>query len=198
LRGRLDGIALADSVVWDAHKMLRTPTVCAAVLTRDGRALDGTFQEEASYLFHDKEQPGFDFIHRTVECTKAGLGLRLFLVLAAGGEAEAARFVERQVELARSAAERIGREPGFTVAVAPESNIVCFRAQGEDELQLALRRKLLAGGRHYITTTQFRGRRWLRLVFMNPATDLGDVERLLAELDVLRAACPAPGSADQK
>ena len=32
---------------------------------------------------------------------------------------------------------------------------------------------------------------------MNPATDLGDVERLLAELAELRAARPAPGSADQ-
>jgi len=187
LRGRLDGIALADSVVWDAHKMLRTPTVCAAVLVRQGRDLDAAFREEASYLFHDKEQPGFDFIHRTVECTKAGLGLRLFLVLAAEGEAGLARYVERQVALAERAAERIAREPGLELAVAPESNIVCFRAEGDDGLQLEVRRRLLAGGSHYVTTTLLRGRRWLRLALMSPATELVHVERLLAEIAELRA-----------
>jgi L-2,4-diaminobutyrate decarboxylase len=191
LRTRLDGIALADSVVWDAHKMLRTPTVCAAVLVRDARDLDAAFREEASYLFHDKEQPGFDFIHRTVECTKAALGLRLFLVLAAEGEAGLGAYVERQVGLAGEAAARIAREPGLELAVAPESNIVCFRAAGSDGLQLELRRLLLAGGRHYVTTTQLRGRRWLRLALMSPATGLADVERLLAELAELRAGLPA-------
>jgi len=182
LRGRLAGVELADSLVWDAHKMLRAPTLCAAVLVRDHRALDRAFQQEASYLFHDKEQPGFDFLHRTVECTKAALGLRLFLVLAAEGEGAAARFVERQVDLARAAAARLRREPGVEVAVEPESNIVCFRVEGDDALQLELRRRLLERGRHYISSTLYRGRRWLRLALMNPETELGDVERLLEEL----------------
>jgi len=181
-RCRLDGIAQADSVVWDAHKMMRTPTLCTAVLVRDRADLDRAFQQEASYLFHDKDQPGFDFIQRTVECTKSGIGLKLFLALAAEGEAAAGRFVEAQTAFARSAAERIRREPGFEVAVEPESNIVCFRAEGSDELQLELRRRLLENGRHYLTTTGFRGRRWLRITAMNPLTALEDVERLLAEL----------------
>ena len=192
LRHHLDGLALADSMVWDAHKMLRTPTVCAAVLVRDHADLDRAFQQEASYLFHDKDQPGFDSIHRTVECTKAGLGLRLFLVLAAEGEAALGRYIEGRAAFARAAAARIRREPGFEVAVEPESNIVCFRVEGSDELQLELRRQLLERGRHYLTTTGFRGRRWLRITAMNPHTDLDDVERLLSELaDLNRAVPPA-------
>ncbi len=182
LRRHLDGVALADSMVWDAHKMLRTPTVCAAVLVRDHADLDRAFQQEASYLFHPKDQPGFDSIQRTVECTKAALGLRLFLVLAAEGEAAVGRTIERQVAFARAAAERIRRQPGFEVAVEPETNIVCFRAPGSDDDQLELRRRLLETGRHYLTTTGFRGRRWLRITAMNPATTLEDVESLLAEL----------------
>ena len=188
LKARLDGIALADSVVWDAHKLLRTPTVCAAVLVRDSRDLDAAFREQASYLFHEKDEPGFDFIHRTVECTKAALGLRLFLVLAAEGEAGLARYVERQTELAQSAAALIARTPGLELAVAPEINIVCFRIAGSDERQLELRRRLLARGRHYVSTTTFRGRRWLRLALMSPSTQLSDVERLLEELAQLDAS----------
>jgi L-2,4-diaminobutyrate decarboxylase len=182
LRHLLDGIELADSVVWDAHKMLRTPTLATAVLVRDRACLDRAFQQEASYLFHDKDQPGFDFIPRTVECTKSGLGLKVFLALAAEGEAAAGRFVEGQTAFARAAADLIRRQPGFEVAVEPESNIVCFRVQGSDELQLELRRRLLEAGRHYITTTGFRGRRWLRITAMNPATTLDRVADLLEEL----------------
>jgi L-2,4-diaminobutyrate decarboxylase len=182
LKHHLDGIALADSVVWDAHKLLRTPTVCAAVLVRDSRDLDAAFREEASYLFHEKDQPGFDFIHRTVECTKAALGLRLFLVLASEGEAALARYVERQTELAQAAAARIAQVPGLELAVTPELNIVCFRVRGSDERQLEVRRQLVARGRYYISTASFRGRRWLRLALMSPATELSDIDGLLEEL----------------
>ena len=33
----VSGIEQADSVVWDAHKMLRTSSLCAAILVRDVR-----------------------------------------------------------------------------------------------------------------------------------------------------------------
>ena len=42
-RHYLQGIASADSVVWDGHKMMRTPGVCAALLVRDHRTLDTAF-----------------------------------------------------------------------------------------------------------------------------------------------------------
>jgi L-2,4-diaminobutyrate decarboxylase len=189
LRHLLDGVALADSLVWDAHKMLRTPTLCAAVLVRDARHLDGAFRQEASYLFHAKDEPGYDFMPRSVECTKAGLGLRLFLVLASQGEGALAAHLERQTALAATAAQRLGREPGLTVAIRPESNIVCFRVEGSDERQLEIRRRLLAGGRHYVSSAVFRGRRWLRLALMSPATDEAELERLV---EALRAAAGPP------
>jgi L-2,4-diaminobutyrate decarboxylase len=188
LRPRLDGLELADSLVWDAHKMLRTPTLCAAVLVRDGRDLDRAFQQEASYLLHEKDEPGFDFMSRTVECTKAGLGLRVFLSLAAEGEGGTAAYLERQHQLATQVAARLRREPGVEVAVEPESNIVCFRFEGSDGLQFELRRRLLEGGRFYVSSTEFRGQRWLRLALMSATTDLGVIEALLLELQGSLAA----------
>ena len=72
--------------------------------------------------------------------------------------------------------------------MAPPFNIVCFRLEGPDELQLELRKRLLEAGEFYITTTQFRGRRWLRLTLINPETEPEDVRALLAELERLRRA----------
>lgn len=187
-RGLLDGLELADSLVWDAHKMLRTSVLSAAVLVRDGRDLDQAFHEDASYLFHDKEQLGFDFVHRTIECTKAALGLKVFMALAAEGEAALADYWDRQAELAREAARWIRSETGFELAAEPQANIVCFRVEGDDGRQLAIRKRLVEDGRYYISTTEHAGRRWLRLALMNPETSLGDVQALAAEIRRLAAA----------
>ncbi len=193
LRHSVAGIELADSVIWDAHKMMCTPTVCAAVLVRDHRHLDAAFQLDASYLVHDKHQPGIDFLPRAVECTKAGLGLRLFMTLAAMGERGMRAHVERLTGLARDAAGLIAARADLELAVHPETNILCFRAGKDDRVQLEIRRRLLERGRFYVSTTLYRGVRWLRLVFMNPATTLDDVRELLDEVRGIAGGVAAGG-----
>jgi L-2,4-diaminobutyrate decarboxylase len=184
-RNLLKGVDLADSIIWDAHKLMRTPVLCAALLVRDHRTLDNAFEQEASYIFHDKEQPGFDSIHRTVECTKAGLGLKLFLVLAALGEQGVAEYIERQFLLTMEAYEHIQGLPDYECAVKPQSNILCFRIKGNDSLQLKLRDKLITQGDFYLSTTSINNKRYLRLVFMHPDTSMDDVERLIRKIHQL-------------
>ena len=181
-RYRLDGLELADSLIWDAHKLLRTPALCTAVLVKDARNIDQAFQQEASYIFHDKDQPGFDFIHRTVECTKSGLGLKWFFVLAALGERGLAKHVDNQYERARQAFDYIESQPEFVCAAEPQSNILCFRIDGSDSIQLKVRDRLIAQGDFYLSTTEFSGRRYLRLVFNHPDTSLEDIRRLIADI----------------
>jgi len=178
LRYLLNGIEAADSVVWDAHKMLRAPLLCAAVLVREESALNEAFQQEASYLFHDKDQPGIDFAHRTVECTKAALGLKIFFAVAHGGERAVAAVIERQTDLAQAAADLLRTTPGIEVAVQPQTNIVCFRLHGTDALQLAVRKRLTHDGDFYISTAEALGKRWLRLALMNPETTIDDIAEL--------------------
>jgi L-2,4-diaminobutyrate decarboxylase len=176
----MDGVELADSLIWDAHKMLRTPCICAAVLVRDQRRLDAAFAQDASYIFHEKENPGFDFVGRAVECTKASLGLKAFMALAEGGEAGLATHVERQTDLALAAAELIDAQPDFEIAVRPQSNIVCFRlTDGLETASLELRKRLLDRGDYFVTHTVYRGGSWLRLTLMHPQTDLDDIRGLL-------------------
>ncbi|MEE9381613.1 MAG: pyridoxal-dependent decarboxylase, partial [Hyphomonadaceae bacterium] len=92
----MKGVARADSLIWDAHKMMRTSALVAAVLFKDQKHLSGAFQQDGSYIFHDKNQPGFDLAPYTVECTKAALGTKLFWVLAMEGEQGLGDFVARQ------------------------------------------------------------------------------------------------------
>lgn len=178
-KGCLKGVEKADSLIWDAHKLLQTPSLCAALLVREHRHLDTGIHQEASYLFHEKEQPGFDFIQRTIECTKSGLGVKLFFVVAAIGEKGLAEYIDKQYDLAMKSYEYIQKQNDFECPVVPQSNILCFRIEGSDQKQISIRNKLTAEGSFYLTTTLFNEKRYLRLVFMSSNTRLLEVHNLI-------------------
>lgn len=171
----LDGISLADSVIWDAHKMLRTSGLSAAVLVRREGDLDEAFQQQASYLFYGDQ--GFDLISRSVECTKAALGLKVFLNLAWRGERGLGEYVAGRYDTAHRFWELARERPGFVLPYEPESNIVCFRYGDGD--QTVIRERLMAGGAFHLTSTELDGVRHLRVTVMAPATDEQHLEALL-------------------
>ncbi len=188
-RHLLDGVELADSVIWDAHKMLRTSGLCAAVLLRRGHDLTGAFHQRGDYLFDQGEAIGFDVLDRAIESTKTTLGLKLFLSLAWAGERGLGDYVASRYDLTRRFYDMLSREPGVTCPYKPESNILCFRVAGID--QLAFRDRLLANGRLHIGSTTIGGERYLRLVVTAPDTDEATLNELVRALRASRAAVPA-------
>jgi L-2,4-diaminobutyrate decarboxylase len=183
-RHLLDGIKLADSVIWDAHKMLRTSSLAAAVLVRREPDLDAAFQQQASYLFYGDQ--GFDLVGRAVECTKAELGLKIFLNLAWRGERGMGEYVARQYETAHRFWELARSRPGFDFPYEPESNIVCFRYGTAD--QAAIRERLMDDGTFHLTSAEIDGVRHLRVTVMAPATDDQTLESLLHHITTLPSA----------
>jgi L-2,4-diaminobutyrate decarboxylase len=175
-RHLLDGIECADSVVWDAHKLLRTSALCAAVLVRRGADLSVAFRQRAAYLTDDREAVGFDLLDRSIESTKPALGLKLFLSLAWLGERRLGAYIASRYELTRRFHDKLAAEPRLSCPYVPESNILCFRVGGADEVEL--RERLLASGRLHISATTVAGERYLRIVVTSPDTD----ERTLDEL----------------
>ena len=195
-RRHLQGIEKADSVIWDAHKMLRTSSVCAAVLLRDGRLLDAAFQQQASYLFYDSDndagEPGLDLLGRQFECTKAPLSLKVFLNLAFRGERGVGDYVGAQYDKTARFFDLIEAREGFECLCRPESNILCFRLGQDSARQVELRDGLLAEGRFHLSSTEVHGERWLRMAVMVPATDEATIEALLDAIE--RLATGAQGS----
>ena len=182
LRGLLDGIALADSIVWDAHKMLRTSALCAAVLVRRRADLPAAFQQNASYLDFDNPQ-GVDVLDRQVECTKAELGLKVFLTLAFRGERGLARYVEDQYAKALRLWELMRDRPGFEVPYRPETNILCFRYGPDGAAQAEIREALLESREFHLSSAEIGGERHLRVTIMAPSTDEATLRRLLDAIE---------------
>jgi L-2,4-diaminobutyrate decarboxylase len=187
-RHLMRGVEMADSLAINMHKLMRVPSLCTALLVRDARTLDRAFTQEASYLFHDKEQPGFDFLHRTIECTKPVQGLRFFMVLAAMGESGMAAYIERQFDFTAEVYDYLQSLPDFSCPVPPQSNILCFGVKGMGDGHLALRARLLARGDYYVSTTTLNGQRYLRLTLNNPATSLENIRGLVEQIRELVAA----------
>lgn len=184
-RARLAGLETADSLVWDAHKMLGTSALCAAVLFRDPGSAQAAFRQDASYFPQHSEADAPDLFDRALECTKTGLGLKLFLVLAFLGEERLGRHVDELYARAASLHELLERRPRFRVPYAPQSNILCFRYGDDDELQERIRARLLVAGDFHLSAATVDGRRCLRACVMNPATDERAFEELLDRIEAL-------------
>jgi L-2,4-diaminobutyrate decarboxylase len=186
------GIERADSVVWDAHKLLAMPALCTAVLYKDEARSYEAFAQEASYLFAP-EREWWNLGLRTVECTKRMMSTILYASLRAYGVGFFRAYVERVFELGAAFGARLAAAGDFEVAAPPDANIVVFRYRPDralegaalDELQASIRRRCLESGRWYFLQTKLNGALWLRTALMNP---LAGVEQLDGVLDEIRVA----------
>jgi L-2,4-diaminobutyrate decarboxylase len=168
-RHLLAGVDQAQSLVWDAHKMLRTSVLCAAVLFADADAAGRTFAQDAKYFRSDVDAERPNLFPLAIECTKNALGLKVLLPLAFLGEAGLAAHVESAYDRTARFHDLIAARPGFACPYRPQSNILCFAYGDGDQEQI--RRRLLAEGRYHLSSTVLGDRRFLRMVVMNDATD---------------------------
>lgn len=190
-RHRLSGLQNADSVVWDAHKMLFVPALCAAVLYRNGDHRFETFRQNAPYLF-DPSAPGMADIDsgiRTIECTKRATGFGLWGVWSLFGEELFEEIVDLTISRTQFLYSLLQTATDFETLHEPECNILAFRYVPEsqrglssedlDRLQREIRTRLIRSGKFYIVQTALRGRVALRITVMNPLTTEDDLRELL-------------------
>ena len=123
------GLEQADSVVWDAHKMLFVPALCAFVFYRDRAHVFEAFRQDAPYLF-DPAAPGladYDSGLRTVECTKRAAAFGLWGVWSLFGPQLFADMVDVTFALGRTLYEKLSAADDFVPLHEPQCNIVVFR-----------------------------------------------------------------------
>ncbi|MFC4587708.1 pyridoxal phosphate-dependent decarboxylase family protein [Sphaerisporangium corydalis] len=201
-RHKLRGIDQADSLTWDAHKMLFMPAPCTLLFYRDAATARGAFRQRASYVFDEEPDPysAYDSADKNFECTKRPMIMPLWAVWSVYGPALFAQKIDRLCEVTRQAADMIAAEPDFAVAHRPESNILCFRYRPPGlqdatahRLQLEIRNRIRGGGRFFISKVDIDAVAALRVVVMNHLIDAGHLAMLIAEIrdigqQVLRAS----------
>ena len=187
-RAQLDGIALADSLTWDGHKLLYMPAAVSAVLFRHAADSYAAFAQDASYLFQGEtpEAEAYNTSYRTLECTKRMMGLKLWAAFSLYGVAGLGTLVDEVCARARRFAELLNAHPQFELLMAPQINIVCFRhlqpglaSAALSRHQTALRQRIVHSGAFHLTQVEYRGEIWLRVTLMNPFTEPAHLQALL-------------------
>ncbi len=192
-RHTLKGISKSDSVVIDGHKMMMMPGITTALVYKDGRTSNATFSQKADYLLEDsQESDWYNSGKRTFECTKNMMALHWFVLLKTYGEAVFDDYVTMLYDLGRSFGETLKKDERFELAVAPMTNIVCFRYMDRaldtatlNHINRQIRQKLLEDGEFYIVQTKLRNKQFLRVTIMNPFTTEKHLVKLLEKIKII-------------
>jgi L-2,4-diaminobutyrate decarboxylase len=194
-RHRLAGLAGADSITVDFHKLWFQPISCGAFVVRD-RAELGAILYHADYLNPepvDAVVPFPNLVDKSLATTRRFDALKLALSLRVHGSAFFGAAAEVVIDLAAEAGRLVEAAPGLELARRPTLNTVLFRHEGDDALNLRVRRELLLSGSAVLAQTRLDERIWLKLTLMNPQTTVDDVRALL-DLVVSAARRPAPAA----
>ncbi|HEY6795046.1 MAG TPA: aminotransferase class V-fold PLP-dependent enzyme [Kineosporiaceae bacterium] len=191
LRPRAREVWEADSLVWDAHKMLFVPAPCTLLFYRREEDSRSAFRQEASYVFADRPDAHslLDNGDRNFECTKRPMIMALWALWALYGRQFFAQKIERVCEVTEAAHDVLSREADFEVLHRPESNILCFRhrpARVRDEdvhdFQRNIRDHVRLRGKFFISKVDIDGVAALRVVVTNHDTTIEHFRMLLDEI----------------
>lgn len=181
LKPLVAGIAAADSVVINPHKMFFVSSPCSVLLCRRRAAFAaslGIGLESADYVLPDPtdlvmQSDGDEPLRWTLSCTRFFSAFRLYAAISAYGLDGIAARVEFSCARTRDLAAILRRHNDFDILTPPAFNMLCFRyrpvgfAVAElDALNKALRSTLAAGPDAYLTGCSAKGNYWLRAQIM--------------------------------
>lgn len=159
----------ADSLSWDAHKMMGIPLTCSAILVKQQGWLDKAFQapQQGDYLF--QTYPEYNPGRHSNQCARTNDALPLWMALQALGKNGYEARVERQLALARYAAQQIDDHPDMALYIQPETINVCFRSQ---HLASDILCKILDEQQGIkLSFADLEQEKYIRLVCVNPDMD---------------------------
>ncbi|MFI0963416.1 pyridoxal phosphate-dependent decarboxylase family protein [Streptomyces sp. NPDC021080] len=180
-RTKLDGLALADTVTLDLHKLGWQPVAAGLLAVRDPTDLT-PLAHRADYLNADDDtEAGHpDLLGRSLRTTRRPDILKIAVTLKTLGRHGIGHLVDQVCAHAHELADLTAAHPGFELYDHPVISTVLFRPHGAtDDTVAAVRRTLLDQGRAVLGRATLDGRRWLKATLLNPHTRPGDLATLL-------------------
>ena len=193
-RHLLDGVQLADSLSWDAHKWLFQTYGCGMVFVKDKRDMVRSFHSHPEYLKDlDTEEESMNPWNLGPELTRPARSLKLWLTLQVMGSRQIGEAIDHGFDLAAYAQQELSKYPDVQLLSPAQMCVVNFRfhpfgltEEETDRLNLEIAQKILSSGYAGIFTTELRGKKALRLCLLHPETTNEDVSSILRYLDDCR------------
>ena len=182
----MDGVEKADSVCWDAHKMMGVPLICSAFLIKNPdvlrRLCDHT--NVAHYLFHS-DAASDDLGRYSLQCARRNDALKLWLEWRARGDAGWAQMVDTRMADADYLQEKIQAHPDLEMMSSRMWTNVCFRYKSTDtavdhnKLNTEIRNRLIQEGSFMVSRSNIGEDVILRMVVVNQDLDRDTLDKFL-------------------
>tara|TARA_B100001540_G_scaffold287366_1_gene281814 strand:+ start:246 stop:1670 length:1425 start_codon:yes stop_codon:yes gene_type:complete len=184
----MDGIELADSVCWDAHKMMGLPLICSVFLTKHKSILRAVCAhgDAAHYLFHE-DSKDVDLGRYSLQCGRRNDSLKLWIAWREIGDSGWARMVEKYCELSDYLENLVIENAHLSMMSERNWSNICFRfeADGYDlnELNTEIRNRMMREGIHLVSRSNIGDDVVIRAVVANPLIDEGVLHSLISSVE---------------
>jgi len=198
-RDLMKGVEQADSVVWDAHKMMGMTLICSMLVVNQRGAMMSTFSAKGTeYIFHDSEEDPTDLGPSTLHCGRRVDAVKLWLAWQHLGDRGWEALIDRFFVLAAKAEAIIKSHPSLELITKRESVNLCFQYIPENkhhsanELTLEIRQRLIDRGLAMVNYAELDDKVFFRLVICNNQTRLEDLEQFFEALVSIGKALDTP------
>jgi len=173
-RSLMDGIELADSFCWDAHKMMGIPLICSAFIVKDAEILRAVCSNgnTAHYLYHDTGAD-VDLGRYSLQCGRRNDALKLWLAWREIGDAGWASMIERFMHTADYLEQQVILRDSLEMVSNRMWTNVCFRYVGSspeedlNRINAELRERIIRDGQFMVSRSTVDGKIILRSVIAN-------------------------------
>ena len=172
----MDGVELADSVCWDAHKMMGLPLICSVFLTKNKAVLRSvcTHGDSAHYLFHE-DTKDVDLGRYSLQCGRRNDSLKLWIAWREIGDSGWAKMVERYCDLSDYLEQLVNKSEHLVMMSDRNWSNICFRFEFDNydlnELNTEIRNRMMREGINLVSRSNIGEHVVIRAVVANPLID---------------------------
>lgn len=183
----LNGIELADSITFDAHKWMSNPMSTSLYITAHPDILSKTFGMATDYM--PKEGAHMEILDpysHSIQWSRRFIGLRLYLSLLVFGWKGYAEVITHQIRMGKRLKELL-LENDWNIYNQTDLPVICFgkaEFKQDDRLALNVCSKVLASGKAWISVYRAGAVNGLRACITNYDTQNEDLEELVEVLNL--------------
>ncbi len=177
----LSGSNLADSLSWDAHKMLGVPLMCGVLFVRESGSFDRVCNlGDTSYIFHESAERQ-DLGPYSLQCGRRVDALKMWLEYIFYGNEGFENRIDNFIKLSKHAELRIHNEPTLELQTTRWINNICFRSivgDGVDSntFNKQVRQSLYESGESLVNIAYIQDDLTIRLIITNKDVTEQDID----------------------
>lgn len=191
LKHLLNGIAVSDSITFDAHKWMSVPMGTSVFLTSHQEILNKTFRITTEYM--PKEANELEIVEpfsHSIQWSRRFIGLKVYLSLLFYGWSGYEKVINHQAKMGRYLRTKL-IENNWIIKNSTELPVICFTDQqfeSDTNFTKSILANILARGNSWLSVYPIKNVSTFRACITNYNTTETEIDELIQELNKEREA----------